>query len=122
MPHVRSFAPVLLAASVVLGACGASGDDVAAPPPTSTTTSPATSTGTASGPTTKVSANTASTDELIAALTAAGVEYPDAWADEIIEYRPYDPADPDLPKLREELGKYDPPEGLVDQIVSALTP
>jgi DNA uptake protein ComE-like DNA-binding protein len=68
----------------------------------------------------KVSANEASKAELVAALTAAGVDNPDKWADEVIEYRPYPPDDPHFTKLRNELAKDNPGPGVVDKIVSAL--
>ena len=68
----------------------------------------------------KVSANEASEAELVAALTAAGVEDPDKWAKEIQEYRPYPTDDPGFTKLRGELAKYNPGPGVVDKIVSAL--
>jgi phage-related minor tail protein len=68
----------------------------------------------------KVSANEASEAELVAALTAAGVDNPDKWAEEVQEYRPYPADDPNFTKLRDELAKYNPGPGVVDKIVSAL--
>ena len=68
----------------------------------------------------KVSANEASEAELVAALTAAGVENPDRWAKEVEKYRPYPTDDPNFTKLRDELAKYNPGPGVVDKIVSAL--
>ncbi len=68
----------------------------------------------------KVSANEASKAELVAALTAAGVDNPDKWADEVIAYRPYPPDDPNFTKLRNELAKDNPGPWVVDKIVSAL--
>ena len=68
----------------------------------------------------KVSANDASEAELVAALTAAGVENPDKWAKQVEEYRPYPTDDPGFTKLRGELAKYNPRPGVVDKIVSAL--
>ena len=68
----------------------------------------------------KVSANDASEAELVAAFTAAGVDSPDKWAEEVEEYRPYPTDDPGFTKLREELAKYNPGPGVVDKIVSAL--
>lgn len=70
----------------------------------------------------KVSANTASEDEITQALTAAGVSNPGRWAEEVVEYRPYPSDDPDLTKLRQNLAKYNPGEETTDKIVSALTP
>jgi hypothetical protein len=59
--------------------------------------------------------------EIVAALEAAGAANADRWAREVVEYRPYE-NDPNLPKLREELAKYNPGDGVVDAIVSALKP
>jgi hypothetical protein len=70
----------------------------------------------------QVSANTASEDEIAAALEDAGVSNPERWAEEVVEYRPYPTDDPDLTKLRDNLAKYNPDEETTDKIVSALTP
>ena len=70
----------------------------------------------------KVSANEASETELVAAFTAAGVENPEKWAEEVEEYRPYPAEDPNFTKLRDELAKYNPDPGVVDKILSALEP
>lgn len=70
----------------------------------------------------KVSANTATVAELVAALEAAGVPNADKWADEIEEYRPYDATDTELTKLRDELEKYNPGEDVLDAILSVLQP
>ena len=70
----------------------------------------------------KVSANTATNDELIAALTAAGVARADRWAREIQEYRPYDTSDPTLQHLQDELAKYNPDPETLAGILSVLQP
>jgi hypothetical protein len=70
----------------------------------------------------KVSANTASEEQIFSALTKAGLSDPKRWTDEVIEYRPYPANDPNLGKLRQNLAKYNPGPGIVDKIVSALTP
>jgi len=80
------------------------------------------STGAAAAGVQKVSANTASKEELISALTAAGVPNPERWADEIEEYRPYDASDASLQKLRDNLAKYDPSPETLQGILSALQP
>ena len=69
-----------------------------------------------------MSANDASTEEIAAALAAAGVPNPDRWADEVTEYRPYPTDDPDLTQLQDELQKYNPGQETIDQIVSVLQP
>ncbi|BBZ61551.1 hypothetical protein A6B34_04980 [Mycolicibacterium monacense] len=70
----------------------------------------------------KVSANTASAEEITAGLESAGVPNAERWAEEVVEYRPYPPDDPNLQKLRDNLAKYNPGQDTVDKIVSALTP
>ncbi len=70
----------------------------------------------------KVSANDASTEEIAAALEAAGVTNATRWAREIAEYRPYPADDPRFAKLRDELAKYNPADGVVDLIVATLVP
>jgi len=70
----------------------------------------------------KVSANTASEEEIDAALRSAGVSNSGRWADEVVEYRPYPADDPNLSKLRENLAKYNPGQDTTDKIVSVLTP
>ena len=71
---------------------------------------------------TTVSANTATREELIAALEAVGVSRADRWAREIEEYRPYDTADPTLQHLQDELAKYNPDPATLAAILSVLTP
>lgn len=70
----------------------------------------------------KVSANTASEQQIAQALQAAGVRNAERWAEEVVEYRPYPADDPNLTKLRQKLAKYNPGQDTTDKIVSALTP
>lgn len=70
----------------------------------------------------KVSASTASEEEIAVALESAGVSNADRWAEEVVEYRPYPTDDPNLTKLRDNLAKYNPGQETTDKIVSALTP
>jgi competence protein ComEA len=79
-------------------------------------------TSTPSSNTAKVSANTASTAELVSALEAADVTNADRWAREIMEYRPYDTTDPTLQHLQDELAKYNPDPATLTAILSVLTP
>lgn len=106
------------------GSTGTSTPGTTSAPSTPTTSSAAAGNGT--GPTAsaagKVSANTASEDEIAAALENAGVSNPERWAEEVVEYRPYPADDPDLTKLRENLAKYNPGQETTDKIVSALAP
>jgi DNA uptake protein ComE-like DNA-binding protein len=81
-----------------------------------------TAAGSAANSVRKVSANTASEEEITAALTAAGVSNPGRWAKEVVEYRPYPADDPNLTKLRDNLAKYNPGQETADKIVSALQP
>lgn len=124
----RSIIPIAMI--VIVSACGSqaqSGDSSSA-----TTTAPVVvnvSTSTALGVDTsttaaasvvRANANSSSLEEVAAALSAAGVANADRWARGVLEYRPYDTSDVDLTHLREELAKYNPGDGVVDAIVSAL--
>ncbi|MEV0456723.1 hypothetical protein [Catellatospora methionotrophica] len=71
---------------------------------------------------TKISANTASESEIAAALRAAGVTSPERWAEEVVEYRPYDTTDTALSRLRQKLAKYNPGEETMNKILAALQP
>ena len=118
--HLKA-AALLAGVALALGACGGSDEPASSSAPaTSSTTTPETTT--SSGSAEKVSANDASEEEIAAALEAKGVDEADRWAHEVEEYRPYPTDDPDLPKLREELAKYNPGPGVVDKIVGALEP
>ena len=70
----------------------------------------------------KVSANTASEEEVTAALVAAGASCPGRWAEEVVEYRPYPTDDPGLTKLRDNSAEYNSGQKTVDKIVSVLEP
>jgi DNA uptake protein ComE-like DNA-binding protein len=116
---------LIFVTAVIIFTATACGDGTT---PNEGTTSPMT-TGQASappGPTqpapAKVSANTASQEEIEAALRNAGVSNPERWAEEVIEYRPYPADDPNLTKLRDNLAKYNPGQETLDKIISALTP
>jgi 7-cyano-7-deazaguanine synthase in queuosine biosynthesis len=87
----------------------------------STAATGATTPTTAAPATAKVSANNATQAEIAAALDAAGVANAARWAVEVVEYRPYPTNDPTFAKLRQNLVKYNPAPGLVDQIVAALS-
>ena len=122
--------PRLLAAAAAcalalgLAACGSGSTPSGSAPsaaPAPTTGSGATGTAPAASAQ-KVSANTASEDEIAAALESAGVSNPERWAEEVVEYRPYPADDPNLTKLRENLAKYNPGQETTDKIVSVLTP
>ena len=122
---------VAMALTLGLAACGGSTTTPSATAPSAATapTSSAPDTGSTSedddatvSAGQKVSANTASEDEIAAALGSAGVSNPERWAEEVVEYRPYPPDDPNLTKLRDNLAKYNPGQETTDKIVSALTP
>lgn len=124
MKHATHLA-IVLTAVLALAACGASEGGTAGEV-TTTTEAPATTVAatpvTSPAAAARVSANSASMDEIVAALELAGVDNADRWAREVVEYRPYDAADPDLTHLRDELAKYNPAPGVVDLIVSVLEP
>ena len=129
MPRTRRLLVLTAAFAVSLAACSGSNAGVATTD-TSTTAAPSPSASSAAASTpadasvavARVSANTASTDELVAALTAAGVPNADRWTREIEEYRPYDSSDPTLAKLQSNLAKYDPDPATLAAILSALEP
>jgi hypothetical protein len=58
----------------------------------------------------------------VSTFKAAGISNAEKWADEVMEYRPYPSDDPNFAKLRQELAKYNPAPGVVDQIVAILEP
>jgi hypothetical protein len=114
-------AAVCSSAAIAFAGCGSSSSSSAAPATTPTAaTAAATSTAAVVGG--KVSANTASQEELAAAFTAAGISSADRWAREVTEYRPYPTDDPTFAALRSELAKYNPSPEVVDQIVATLAP
>ena len=124
-------ASLALASLTLVAACSAGAtSSPAATAAGATASAEATSTASASAATAsaapattgKVSANTATQDELVAALTAAGVPNPDRWAREIQEYRPYDASDATLQKLQDNLAKYDPSAATLAGILAALEP
>lgn len=120
---------LVAAGSMLLAACGGDSTPTTAPSTpratstasatsTSSATSTASATDTAAG---RVSANNASVEELTAAFEAAGISNAGKWANEVEEYRPYDESDPNMSKLRDELAKYNPADGVVDAIVNTLS-
>jgi membrane-bound lytic murein transglycosylase B len=129
------FAALGLTGLLTLVACGASKDSPVVSPAAQTpaTTAATVPTASASAPTTtaatpttvaatatKVAANTASRAELQQAFEAAGISNAARWAMEVEEYRPYPTNDPTFAKLRQNLAKYNPGPGVVDQIVATL--
>jgi hypothetical protein len=82
---------------------------------------PAASSPVLSSPSPKVNANTATSEQIQAALEAGGVPNAARWTREVIEYRPYPANDPSWAKLRQELAKYNPSSDVVDKIVAVLT-
>jgi hypothetical protein len=135
MRNATRLAGLALTGALTLVACGGGGasDSPAVAATTATPAAPATTAAPAApsaAPTTTaapsgaitVSANDASRAELQAAFTAAGIPSPAQWAREVVEYRPYPADDPTYAKLRQELAKYNPGPGVVDQIVATLVP
>lgn len=104
------------------GSAGTAATAAATDAPAATTAVDASAAPAASSATTRVSANTASQGELIAALTAAGVPNAERWAREIQEYRPYDASDTGLTKLQQNLAKYQPSAETLAGILSVLQP
>ena len=119
--------PVRLASlSLVFAAAltGCSDPGADAPPATPTTAAPPAASAPASPDTASpsvqtVDPNTATTEELTAALASAGVDNPERWAEEIQEYGPYT-AENLEPTLTEELGKYGISDDQLSKVLSAL--
>lgn len=124
---------LVAAGLVVLGAVAACGGAAATPSATPAATrapaaSPAPGASAAAtdaaspGAVTKVNANTATRDEIAAALDAAGVPNASRWAREVEEYRPYPTDDPTLQKLQDNLAKYNPDAATLAGILAVLEP
>jgi DNA uptake protein ComE-like DNA-binding protein len=125
----RGVAATLAGAGLALAltACGggesAAPASSAAPAPAASPSAPAPAPAATAAPTVdKVSANTASEEELAQRFEQAGIPNAERWADEVVEYRPYPADDPNFASLRAELAKYNPAPGVVDQIVAVLQP
>jgi membrane-bound lytic murein transglycosylase B len=125
---MRHLLSALVAATVLLVACGGA----AATPGTNVTTagvtaataaSAATSaaTATTATSTTKASANNATAAQLQAAFEAGGVPNAARWVIEVQEYRPYPTDDPTFAKLKSNLAKYNPSAETLSRILAALT-
>jgi hypothetical protein len=123
----RGVAATLAGAGLALAltACGggesAAPASSAAPAPAASPSAPAPA-ATAAPTVDRVSANTASEEELAQRFEQAGIPNAERWADEVVEYRPYPADDPNFASLRAELAKYNPAPGVVDQIVAVLQP
>jgi len=114
----------MFAALLALSACASGAQESSSATGTSASSSPsasASSAATGEAGSGQVSANDASVQELTAAFEAASIPNAEKWAHEVEEYRPYPADDPDMTKLREELAKYNPGPGVVDQIVATLS-
>lgn len=125
MKHVLS---ALMAATVLLVACGGAAATPAANPTatglTAATAAPAatgTAAATTASSTTKASANNATAAQLQAAFEAAGVPNASRWIIEVQEYRPYPTDDPSFAKLKSNLAKYNPSADTLSRILGALT-
>jgi hypothetical protein len=66
-----------------------------------------------------IDVNTATQEEIAAAFVAAGIPNAERWAQEVVEYRPYEP-DPTWARLRSELGKYGIDPAVLETIISLL--
>jgi ABC-type transport system substrate-binding protein len=87
---------------------------------TTSSTSPSVTSTAATGTSVQtVDPNTATADEVTAALRSAGVDNPEKWAHEVKEYAPYT-AENLQPKLTEELGKYDISQDQLRRVLGSL--
>jgi hypothetical protein len=122
--HRLALTCVTVVLTLAMAACGGSTTPTGSAPAAAPTGSTGSSGGTGSSGSsaTRVSANTASEEEVAAALESAGVSNAQKWAHEVVEYRPYPADDANLTALRDALAKYNPGQETTDKIVSALTP
>jgi DNA uptake protein ComE-like DNA-binding protein len=120
MPARLAALSLVLAAA--LGGCSSPGAETSADSPPAAVppaaSSPA-STDAANESAKTVDPNTATGEELTAALASAGVDNPDRWTREVQEYGPYT-AENLKPTLTEELGKYDISQDQLSKVLSAL--
>jgi hypothetical protein len=114
--------PAILSIAIAACSTGSGSSNTTTTGTSSTTASSTPSASTGAAATTKVSANTATESELVAALTAAGVPNADRWAREVMEYRPYPADDATLQKLQDNLAKYNPDSATLAAILAALEP
>ncbi|HEV8671078.1 MAG TPA: hypothetical protein VGS01_10130 [Candidatus Limnocylindria bacterium] len=121
---MRHASSILIAATIVLAACGGAATAPSANAPASLASAAPTNTAaatTASSSTTKASANNATAAQLQAAFEAAGVPNASRWVIEIREYRPYPTDDPSFAKLKSNLAKYTPSADTLSRILAALS-
>jgi ABC-type glycerol-3-phosphate transport system substrate-binding protein len=121
-PALTAAAALVLAAAVAACSGAATNGTTPSLSPAAAASPSAAASGAPTTAATKVSANTATYDELVAALSAAGVTSAARWATEVMEYRPYDTSDPMLAHLQDELAKYNPDDQTLNAILSVLTP
>jgi hypothetical protein len=115
----RLVAALGLAALVAVGCSSPPATTSPTATPGSVESAPPTTPPASSSVAVRVSANTATEQELAAAFSAAGIPNADRWAREVAEYRPYD-ADPTWAKLRQELAKYNIDPTVLEQILATL--
>ncbi|GAA1387996.1 hypothetical protein [Catellatospora chokoriensis] len=119
---VTLFGAAALAAGVLLSGCASTDTGTSGASATTPAVAAAASPTPAATTAAKISANTASESEIAAALKAAGVTSPERWAEEVVEYRPYEAGDTALNRLRQKLAKYNPGEDTMNKILAALRP
>ncbi|MEU8075266.1 hypothetical protein AB0B31_07425 [Catellatospora citrea] len=111
-----------LATGMLLTGCAATDTGTPGTSATTSAVAAAASATPAAATAAKISANNASESEIAAALRAAGVTSPERWAEEVVEYRPYETTDTALSRLRQKLAKYNPGEETMNKILAALKP
>ncbi|MCY3895764.1 MAG: hypothetical protein OXG17_04760 [Chloroflexi bacterium] len=104
-----------LTIALVIAACGEDSGDS-----TTGATSPATPAAGDAATAGKLSANNATVEELEAALAAAGIKNPGAWAHDIEHHRPFPADDTEFAKLRRGLAEHNAAPEVVETIVGLL--
>ncbi len=115
--RILKLVALLLALTLALAIAGCgedSGDS------TTGATSPATPAAGDAATAGKISANNATVEELEAALAAAGISNPGAWAHDIEHHRPFPADDPEFAKLRRGLEEHNAAPDVVETIIGLL--
>ncbi len=117
---LRTSITAMVALAVTLGTgVVASAQSPAVPASPTVSAAPGASTAPAASQLPAIDVNTATQEEIAAAFVAAGIPNAERWAQEVVEYRPYE-ADPTWARLRQELGKYGIDPAVLETIISLL--
>ena len=117
--HRSRWANAGITTAGVAFAIAALGGGVSAQSPDVSSPAPVASGGPAATIAPQLDVNTATQEEIAAAFIAAGISNAERWAQEVVEYRPYE-VDPTWARLRAELGKYGIDPAVLEQIITVI--